>query len=167
MGMKFCSKCFDELPATVEFFYRDSQKKDGLRPDCKGCFDIKGTEYRKSGRGIKVHLKANNKYKKTTLGKKAERKYKATSDFKDKAKKIARRHRYKKQYGLTLKDYDKMLRQQKGKCLICDREPLKTRLCIDHDHTSGKVRGLLCHPCNLALGRFEKFIEQFNAYLRR
>ena len=61
-------------------------------------------------------------------------------------------------YGLTPEDYDAMLRAQDGKCAICGREDSgrsdKRSLCVDHDHDTGAVRGLLCDPCNNGLGRF-------------
>ena len=61
---------------------------------------------------------------------------------------------YKRRYGITLADYDRMLKDQDGRCKICGRTPGHTRLCVDHDHATGEVRGLLCKPCNQALGLF-------------
>jgi hypothetical protein len=57
-------------------------------------------------------------------------------------------------YGITLDEYDSMLLNQDGKCKICniDQSELKESLHVDHDHINGKVRGLLCRKCNLALG---------------
>ena len=54
-------------------------------------------------------------------------------------------------YRITPKQYDDILATQDGVCAICCKLP-KDRLHIDHDHTTGQVRGLLCQPCNLALG---------------
>lgn len=56
-----------------------------------------------------------------------------------------------KKYGLTVADYRARLERQDGRCLICDQ---KTALVIDHSHSSGKVRGLLCLFCNSGLGYF-------------
>jgi len=59
------------------------------------------------------------------------------------------RERYlQKKYGLTLTDYDGMLTRQDGLCAICRKPPKKIRLAVDHDHKTGKVRGLLCGFCN-------------------
>jgi hypothetical protein len=60
-------------------------------------------------------------------------------------------------YKLTLEDYNLMVEKQKGCCKICGKhvsslKGKKTRLCVDHCHTTGKVRGLLCEPCNTLLG---------------
>ncbi len=54
-------------------------------------------------------------------------------------------------YGLSPQDYDAMLAEQGGVCAICKTRPDKP-LFVDHCHATGKVRGLLCHPCNAALG---------------
>ncbi len=56
-------------------------------------------------------------------------------------------------YGLTPAEADKMMTDQKGLCGICSN-PMK-RVCIDHDHSTGLVRGLLCHKCNIKLPAVE------------
>ena len=63
-----------------------------------------------------------------------------------------------KNYGITLADYDRMVEKQDGKCAICEStEPRSNgaRFAIDHDHKTGKVRGLLCGLCNTAIGKFK------------
>lgn len=55
----------------------------------------------------------------------------------------------KRRYGITQEDHQAMLAAQHGKCAICGSEH---RLCIDHDHSTGKVRKVLCDRCNRALG---------------
>lgn len=81
----------------------------------------------------------------------------------------ARRDRYYMQtkYGITPDDYDRMLEQQGWVCAICGSPPppSKRRLHIDHDHETGKVRGLLCTRCNTALGWFEKHNGRAAEYL--
>ena len=56
-------------------------------------------------------------------------------------------------YGLSTTDYQLMLERQNGRCAFCGRLPGKQNLCVDHDHETGRVRGLLCRGCNGALGR--------------
>lgn len=58
----------------------------------------------------------------------------------------------KRRFGITLEVYTDMLTAQNHKCKICKQEETKTKLVVDHDHTSGKIRGLLCQNCNRALG---------------
>jgi hypothetical protein len=55
-------------------------------------------------------------------------------------------------YGITVEDYDQMLESQGGGCYICGVGPSSRALDIDHDHRTGKVRGLLCSNHNRALG---------------
>ncbi len=74
-----------------------------------------------------------------------------------------RNQMYKYLYGITLDQYGEMLERQQGVCCICGKppEPLKahrTGLVPDHNHTTGKVRSLLCYRCNLTLGTIEKDI---------
>lgn len=82
-------------------------------------------------------------------------------------------------YGLTPADYDRMLAEQNGVCAIC-KQPETTvdprskrpyvRLPVDHDHATGRVRGLLCHRCNRAIGLLKDDIDLLKAaaaYLER
>jgi hypothetical protein len=64
-----------------------------------------------------------------------------------------RNSKLKKLYGITANDYSALLIQQKSVCAIC-KEQCKTGryLAVDHDHKTGKVRGLLCVRCNNAIG---------------
>jgi Autographiviridae endonuclease VII len=63
-----------------------------------------------------------------------------------------RENHLKTKYGISLADYEAMLRRQGGVCGICKRKPGKRRLCVDHDHKTGQVRGLLCGRCNSGNG---------------
>lgn len=65
-------------------------------------------------------------------------------------------------YGIQPDDYDKIYAAQDGKCAICRRATgLTRRLSVDHDHATGKVRGLLCRVCNDMLGHARDDIEFF------
>lgn len=62
-------------------------------------------------------------------------------------------------YDQRTEDYDFLLRAQGGRCAICRTQPQSERkLCVDHDHQTGIVRGLLCDRCNLGLGHLENYI---------
>jgi hypothetical protein len=94
---------------------------------------------------------------------------------------IKRRNRnatLKRQYGITIDDFDKMFANQKGLCGICQNEMTinskrgwngKQEACVDHDHQTGKVRGLLCRGCNLQLSMIEdtSFRKKANQYLSK
>lgn len=63
----------------------------------------------------------------------------------------------KRRYGATLETWSQMLADQGGVCDICKSVPTSKRgFVIDHDHATGKLRGLLCAPCNSALGMLKE-----------
>lgn len=68
----------------------------------------------------------------------------------------ARAKHLRRAFGITLEDYERMLHEQGGVCAACGQawEPTARNpgLCVDHDHETGEVRGLLCDPCNRAAG---------------
>jgi len=70
-------------------------------------------------------------------------------------------------YGISQEQYDEMVRALEGKCEICNRPSEK--LVVDHNHSTGEVRGLLCNSCNLSLGGFKDsvlIIESAIRYLK-
>lgn len=69
----------------------------------------------------------------------------------------SRSYKYKRLFGLSLEDFNKLHIEQGGLCAICLQKPLthfkgKPMLNLDHDHRTNKIRGLLCKPCNMLLG---------------
>ncbi len=71
-----------------------------------------------------------------------------------------RRYRLQRDYGLTLEQRDALFTAQGSKCAVCNSADPKTKKGwqVDHCHTSGKVRGILCQPCNTAIGKFEESV---------
>jgi hypothetical protein len=73
------------------------------------------------------------------------------------ASKAAHTSHLKRTYGITEDDYQRLLEHQGGVCAICGQVPRAKRLAVDHDHVTGKVRGLLCandeFGCNVTLRR--------------
>lgn len=80
---------------------------------------------------------------------------------KKRCKKLTKKWVMKNVYNLTKKQYKGLLIKQNNQCVICDKKFTQTP-CIDHDHISGKVRGLLCRKHNAALGAFDDNIELLN-----
>lgn len=73
-------------------------------------------------------------------------------------------------YGLDEQAWLLMYESQKGKCAICYQRPKSRNLCVDHCHTSGKIRGLLCANCNHGLGNFKdnpKILRRAANYLKK
>jgi hypothetical protein len=76
------------------------------------------------------------------------------------------RERKLKRYGITSEDYNSIFDAQEGRCAVCGihQSELKKPLFVDHVHSTGKIRGLLCHRCNFAIGLFYDNIDNlFNA----
>jgi hypothetical protein len=73
------------------------------------------------------------------------------AENKDRAKQTAFKIRLRNAYGITVEQFHEIRAEQQGRCAVCRRE---AQLCVDHDHATGKIRGLLCRKCNAALGMF-------------
>lgn len=61
-------------------------------------------------------------------------------------------YRLRRKYNMTVEMYNQLLQKQNGGCAICGRKPKTKPLNVDHCHKTGKIRGLLCPPCNRSLG---------------
>lgn len=72
-----------------------------------------------------------------------------------------REYELKRLYGISISEYNVLFQKQNGKCAICkiDHIKLKKRLEVDHNHQTGKVRGLLCGNCNKTLGKINDSIS--------
>lgn len=80
-----------------------------------------------------------------------------------------RKWRLKSTYGITENDFRSMFEKQNGRCKICNSDNNGKRLHIDHNHTTGKVRALLCSKCNHGLGLFQEdilILEKAIVYLK-
>lgn len=84
----------------------------------------------------------------------------------------ARRWHYKTNYGISLEEFNKLVIEQDSKCKICQRFKSASGrygLHVDHDHYTGKIRGLLCHKCNAAIGMLREditIVERTLKYMR-
>ena len=78
----------------------------------------------------------------------------------------------KRLYGITLNEHTQMYEEQNGVCAVCEKsgDGKWKKLCVDHDHKTGKVRQLLCRNCNMILGQVDDNInhmEKLTAYLKK
>ena len=91
------------------------------------------------------------------------------------AYKERRRRGHLRRYGITVEDYEEMLEAQGGVCAICAKHEWAkskgkvVRLSVDHNHTTGAVRSLICRRCNVAVGVMENdgdyLVDRVRAYL--
>lgn len=139
---KICALCKVEKP--FEDFHKSNGNKNGLCSYCKHCNKLKIREWKKRN---------PDKYKK--IYNKAWIKYRETNKEGYERRKI---YNICRRYGISVEEYNRLQELQSYKCLICEREGNNRILSVDHDHTTGKVRGLLCNNCNIALGIFKEDI---------
>ena len=90
-------------------------------------------------------------------------------DNKEKHQISRQKSKLKAKYGITLEQYDAMVKEQKGVCYICKNENPTRKLNVDHCHKTGKIRRLLCDKCNMTLGLIndsQELLKQFIFYLK-
>jgi hypothetical protein len=133
--LKWCSKCREMKPLIA--FGKHTKEKFGRRCYCREC-----------------HLEYQRKYD-------------------QRRSKYSRWQKALKKYGITPEEYDVMLEAQGGVCAACGNKEIRidprlgavTRLVVDHDHATGKVRGLLCIGCNAAYGNLYEDPQRINGLL--
>ncbi len=135
MEIKYCSCCLVPLP--VSCFQKDKYYKDGYRGECKSCRKEKQLEYKKRPENLEKIRAWNRKSKKKNY-------------------RYGRSKMLESKYGITQDQFEQISEAQNHKCALCffpASEMRHKKLCVDHCHETGRVRGLLCHPCNTLLGR--------------
>jgi hypothetical protein len=155
MDSKCCNRC--KIVKPINDYYRHS--KNRVKSTCKECEN-------------KLSLE---NYHKLTDSEKTQRSLRNRELM---GKQYFKQYKLKTKYGLSLEQYENMLSEQDGKCCICNTqftEDKKPR--VDHNHTNGNVRGLLCHGCNTAIGHLREdtqilkqaisYLEKFNDKIRK
>lgn len=141
--MKRCSKC-EKFKPDYEFPKRANGER-GLRSHCRKCI----SEYDKERNGtpeMKAKMSAYSKQ------------YIVQNVDKVKSAKLLNR------YGISLEEFEKKLDSQNRKCAICGVQlDGNKRTHLDHDHATGKIRGILCWNCNGGLGNFSDNVERLQS----
>lgn len=89
--------------------------------------------------------------------------YQSVRKWRSGSENFRRRSNLKTKYGMSPADYDKLVAAQDNRCAICLEAPkANMNLCIDHDHASGLIRGLLCHGCNRGIGLLKDSATNLN-----
>lgn len=138
--MKFCKYC--SIEKSLEQFSPHPHTKDRLNNKCKNCVNT----YNKTR-----WKQMTDSEREVLYAKKRQNKNRFITD---------RNKALKRKYGITVNVYDQMFKHQNGVCKICKGlDPSGRRLAVDHCHSTGAVRGLLCPSCNTALGRIEQYLK--------
>lgn len=146
---KICSKC--GMEKSLDLFQRAPGTLDGRKASCASCCSAAARAFRRNPKN-QAKLQAWREVSRLLHDPDRDRERK-----------------WLKRYGISREDYELFLQKQGGGCAICSRKPPEGRhLHVDHNHKTGKVRGLLCFSCNSALGKFGDEAEGFKkvvAYL--
>lgn len=150
--MKKCKGCEREL--SFDQFYVKDRATGRLCARCKDCDKANRQAYYRANKDrIKSNVRAYQKANPEVQARAVERR---RANGKRRAADI------KAKYGISRDQYEGMLERAGHVCEICGRDPRevsKKGYCIDHCHDSGAVRGILCHPCNAALGNFRDDVD--------
>lgn len=133
--VKLCSNCSKEKE--VINYYKSKHTKDGLYSYCKECARLK----RRSSRSFNPERAREVRY---AWNKKNPTKVKESS--------------LRCAYGMTLFEYEELNKKQNSLCAICFKTNDGKPLFVDHDHTTNKIRELLCSQCNSAIGLMKEDI---------
>ncbi|WP_037810975.1 endonuclease VII domain-containing protein [Streptomyces sp. MspMP-M5] len=164
-GAKQCTGCKRDLSAAA--FARDKNRRDGLQVRCRECVaEYSAARYRRRrvamGKQVReqVDVPAGHKLCRTCGAVKPHSAWHRNATAPDglstrcKACRAVqgRQDHLKRQYGITEAERDALVKEQWGLCVICLEADAAH---VDHDHKTGKVRGVLCFSCNAALGQFK------------
>ncbi len=164
-GFKRCIACGEPKPYSD--FYQQRGMRDGFRNDCKACMCEQ--KRRRSRADPGAHISRVQQWQRENRERYLEAQRRRRAARGPAEKRRERDLHLSRHYGLTQDDFEFLVVVQRGRCAICGKED-GSRLHVDHDHSSGRVRGLLCGSCNRAMGLFHEDAARFEAagaYLRR
>lgn len=145
METKKCSKCLEEKP--LELFNKSNRHPKGRFSWCKACkgqLERKRYHSQAPERRMRVKELMRKQYEKT--------KVKRSEDSR------------LKRYGITAEEFRGLLEKQGGRCACCSRGlDLGKHTHVDHDHSDGRIRGILCRECNVAIGLCHDSLERVMA----
>lgn len=154
--MKVCPRCHRKKPISefgsqvVPYKLVDGTKKTWTRvkPYCRPCDAERQREKRKN----------------LTKKQRAQR-LETHREYRKRRPDVFRNMELKRDFGIDLETYNSMLKAQGGVCAICGNPPNGKSLAVDEDHSTRRVRALLCHNCNVGLGHFRDSMDLLQSAL--
>lgn len=123
---------------------------------CNECVKKYRRAYDATSKGKKKRRAQHKRYKKSAAGKAARHRYQRRTSSQHALRN--RLYIYRKKYQLEPKEFFAMVEHQNGCCAICG-DHVGMKLCVDHNHVTGKIRELLCRNCNTGFGVFRESPE--------
>lgn len=166
-SMKTCTKC--NVSKSINLFNKNKKAKDGYTSYCKECAKIKSALWAIQNPKRRKKNQENHYKKHSASIAKKQNVRRNSPKNKEMVKTYGFIYNLKKR-GLNLKTYEEKISTQNNKCEICARKfTSKIKPAIDHWHTSGKTRGILCIGCNASLGHIERpdFLEKAFIYINK
>lgn len=162
---KTCRKCGNTLPATLEYFYKNSGGKYGLTPRCKPCVNednIASHVKRMAKNPERTRALANARakrayHKNLESNRKRQREHQAARRADPEKYAVIQARKRANGAGLTPEDIDAIFTRQGHVCAICGTSDpgSKAGWNLDHCHETNKIRWILCAHCNRGLGAFK------------
>jgi Recombination endonuclease VII len=146
---KKCGKCRLDKPLS-DFYFRQPTPRNRhgvLSSDCKDCIKARRKSRYHGDPEVKAKAKAYSTWwKRQNPEAEAERRNRPEN------KAAKRRQALARMYNLTLAELSRLMDAQGDACGICQKPFDAAVACVDHDHSTGTVRGILCHRCNRGIG---------------
>lgn len=150
---KRCSRCGETKPLSE--FGRNSRTRDNAFAYCRPCGAAKTREWRAAHPEHWAQWSAehHDEILARRRARRADKDYRLRESLRD-------------LHGLSVEEFNVQLAAQSVRCAICHERPKEGRLHVDHDHGTGRFRGLLCGSCNKAFGLFHDDLDRLKEAVR-
>lgn len=167
--VKECKTCKELLPFSS--FYKD-KSKEKLYHECKKCWCAKCKNYRENNPLSDNRKKERSQEWKLWISNNKEERKMSVNEWRKRNPKRYKDSFLKRKYSITTDMYNEILNSQNNSCAICKihESNLNYPMFIDHCHSTGRFRGLLCRNCNSGIGYFKdniSVIENSISYLEK
>lgn len=155
--IRICKVCGE--PKDIDCFKNGKSGK--TVKTCRSCRNEINRNYRQENND------AQKAYDKERYQAQKVRRVKYAREYRKKYPERTRATNWKVKYGITPEEFYAKLNEQNNCCAIChrDMDEYGKIFCVDHNHDTGEIRGLLCDPCNYGLGFYEKHKNEYEKYL--
>lgn len=172
--LKKCNRCDSDKKKSEFYLLAHGKRLMSICKDCQKKY-VKERYFKDPSVHLRIAskwVKDNPEKRRASIVKYAPKSREKSKKYRETHKEYIRNDRLMRSYGITSEIYDKMFKDQEGRCLICKKHQIefKRLFAVDHSHKTKKVRGLLCGLCNVALGHVKEDLlrlKNMQAYLKK